>query len=57
MNKELAKGALNQGFITSANRYVDRYEGFRLQEAAGIESVSKDGYREGCRQLFSEDLY
>jgi hypothetical protein len=55
MNKELAKGEINQGFITSTNRFVDRFEGFRLQEAAGIESVAKDGYR--GRQLFSEDLY
>jgi len=44
-----------QGFITSANRYVDRREGLRLQKAAGIESASRDGYH--ARDLFSEDLY
>jgi hypothetical protein len=44
----------DQGFITSANRYVDRKEGMRLQLAAGIESVAKGGYR---GQLYSEDLY
>lgn len=46
---------IEQGFVTSRNRFVDRREGFRLQLAAGIESVSRDGYRGG--QLFSEDLY
>ena len=42
-----------QGFQTSRNRFVDRYEGMRLQKAAGIESVC------GARgdMLFSEDLY
>lgn len=44
----------DQGFITSANRYVNREEGMRLQLAAGIESVAKGGYR---GQLYSEDLY
>jgi hypothetical protein len=44
-----------QGFITSRNRFVDRKEGLRLQLAAGIESVSPDGYRGDI--LFSEDLY
>ncbi len=46
---------LEQGFITSRNRYVDREEGLRLQKAAGIESACKSGYRN--RSLFSEDLY
>lgn len=45
----------DQGFITSANRYVDRIEGMRLQRAAGIESVARGGYRGTF--LFSEDLY
>ncbi len=45
----------DQGFITSKNRYVDRAEAFRLQQAAGIQSVARDGYRNG--KLFSEDLY
>ncbi len=45
---------IEQGFITSRNRYVDREEGLRLQLAAGIASVSKRGYGSG---LFSEDLY
>jgi hypothetical protein len=43
-----------QGFITSSNRFVNRYEGYELQVAAGIESRS-GGYR--SRRLFSEDLY
>lgn len=44
-----------QGFITSANRYVGREEGLRLQLAAGIESACRSGYRH--RELFSEYLY
>lgn len=43
-----------QGFMTSNNRFVDRYEGYILQIAAGIESVG-GGYRN--KRLFSEDLY
>lgn len=45
--------AAQQGFVTSRNRFVDRHEGMRLQNAAGIESVN--GYR--GEVLFSEDLY
>lgn len=44
-----------QGFVTSKNRFVDRYEGMKIQKAAGIKSVDRDGYR--GEQLFSEDLY
>ena len=45
-----------QGFVTSANRFVNRHEGFDLQEAAGISSADRSGYRT-TRRLFSEDLY
>lgn len=48
-------GGEAQGFITSMGRYVDRREGRRLQEAAGIGSVAPGGYRGDL--LFSEDLY
>lgn len=44
-----------QGFVTSKNRFVTRKEGRKLQEEAGIKSVSRDGYCSGT--LFSEDLY
>lgn len=44
-----------QGFVTSRNRFVSREEGRKLQGAAGIKSVSKEGYMPGT--LFSEDLY
>lgn len=44
-----------QGFITSRNRYVEREEGLKLQLAAGIASVSPDGYRPP--NLYSQDLY
>ena len=43
------------GFVTSTGRFVDRFEGYKLQVAAGIESIAEGGYR-GIR-LFSEDLY
>jgi hypothetical protein len=44
-----------QGFVTSFNRFVSREEGRKLQEAAGIPSTDKEGYR--GKTLFSEDLY
>jgi len=44
----------SQGFITSKNRFVDRYEGYKLQIEAGIPSAS-GGYR--GERLYSEDLY
>jgi hypothetical protein len=44
-----------QGFLTSDGRFVDRLEGRRLQDAAGIQSVAEGGYRGNT--LFSEDLY
>ncbi len=48
-----ANGA--QGFVTSKNRFVSREEGRKLQDAAGIKSVSPEGYMPDT--LFSEDLY
>ena len=57
--KEMTKDSLNmfedQGFVTSRKRYVTREEGRKLQDAAGIKSADKDGYR--GTTLFSEDLY
>ena len=44
-----------QGFMTSKNRFVGREEGRKLQDAAGIKSVDREGYR--GKTLFSEDLY
>lgn len=44
-----------QGFVTSRNRFVDRYEGMALQRAAGKESAIHGELRGD--QLFSEDLY
>ena len=44
-----------QGFLTSYGRYVNREEGRKLQEAAGIKSADPEGYR--GKTLFSEDLY
>ncbi len=46
---------IEEGFITSRNRFVDRKFGRLLQDRAGIPSVNKDGYRGGI--LYSEDLY
>lgn len=44
-----------QGFVTSKNRFVNRYEGYKLQITAGIKSADRGGYR--GERLFSEDLY
>jgi hypothetical protein len=44
----------SQGFITSTGRFVDRVEGARLQEAAGIVSIHTKRFTDF---LFSEDLY
>lgn len=54
MGKE-AKGSACQGFMTSRNRFVDREEGARLQNEAGIQSVWTKGPIK--KILFSEDLY
>ena len=52
---KLQKEEGSQGFITSTGRYVDRREGRKLQESAGILSIDPDGYRGD--ELYSEDLY
>lgn len=52
---ELAEGMEQQGFVTSKGTYVSREEGRKLQDAAGIKSADKEGYR--ATTLFSEDLY
>lgn len=57
-----AKEPLEQGFMTSCNRFVDRREGCILQKAAGIESyyVTHRGNPSGAYlngELYSEDLY
>lgn len=44
-----------EGFLTSHNRFVDRKEGRRLQDEAGIPSADPTGFRGSI--LFSEDLY
>lgn len=44
-----------EGFLTNKHRFVSRIEGRELQEAAGIKSISPDGYYD--IRLFSEDLY
>ena len=54
-NKKCKGGFNSQGFITSKNRYVDRYEGFKLQKESDIPSAWCDGYQ--GEVLFSEDLY
>lgn len=48
----------HQGFITSANQFVSREEGLRIQKAAGILSANTEtGEYTSDSQLFSEDLY
>lgn len=46
---------VEQGFVSSKNRFVTREVGRRLQEVAGIPSADPGGYRGDT--LFSEDLY
>jgi hypothetical protein len=53
--KDAIFGDTEEGFITSKNRFVTREEGRKLQDAAGIPSADKYGYRGDT--LFSEDLY
>ena len=55
MGKKPQVFAFSQGFITSKNRYVNRWEARVLQEEAGIKSADSGGYRHDI--LFSEDLY
>lgn len=52
---KLHEGIEQQGFTTSKGRYVSREEGRKLQDAAGILSADREGYR--GTTLFSEDLY
>jgi hypothetical protein len=51
---DLLRGNDAQGFMTTANRFVTRDEGLRLQLAAGIASARPSGYQQ---ELYSEDLY
>lgn len=51
----LSRIGSQQGFYTSAGRFVCRKEGFLLQHKAGIASAAEGGYR--GKELFSEDLY
>ena len=44
-----------QGFYTTRCRFVTREDGRKLQDAAGIKSAAKGGYR--SNSLYSEDLY
>ena len=42
-----------QGFLTSANRFVDRREAYKIAESRG--QLNERTHTEGC--LYSEDLY
>lgn len=52
----LSTSILDEGFITSTGRFVNRVEGFKLMEKVGWKSVNPQGYQL-CGWLFSEDLY
>jgi hypothetical protein len=54
-NLDLSRVGSTQGFITSTGRFVEREEGRKLQDAAGIPSADPGGYRGDT--LYSEDLY
>ena len=47
-------GEHEQGFLTTKNRFVDRYEGFEIAERSG---QILDMNQTRGRRLFSEDLY
>jgi hypothetical protein len=56
--QKIKRVPMTDGFITSRGRFVNRAEGYKLQEAAGIPSANPTGYRElKPRLLFSEDIY
>lgn len=55
MEDATTKPTKEQGFITSKNRFVNKYEGYQLQITAGIKSIARGGYK--GERLFSEDLY
>jgi len=54
--KKIRKDFDAQGFITSRGRFVNREEGFIIQQNAGIASANPEGYNK-ADWLFSEDLY
>lgn len=47
----------DQGFVTSQNEYVTRFQAMTILQAAGIPSVlpAHDAFRGG--ECYSEDLY
>ena len=46
---------IDQGFLTSENRYVDRQEGRKIFDAAGQQSPDKR--YDYADELYSENLY
>jgi len=52
----LSFSILDEGFITSSGRFVNRIEGFELMQKVGWTSVNPQGYQL-CGWLYSEDLY
>lgn len=50
-----SRNAVEQGFMTTGGRFVNREEAQKIQRAAGIESADPGGYRGS--ELCSEDLY
>lgn len=54
-NVPMEKESEWQGFVTSHNRFVNRYEAYKLQQMANVTSIDPHGYKGG--RLFSEDLY
>jgi hypothetical protein len=53
--KETSALSIVQGFVTSENKFVGRYEALDIQQAANIPSSNPIGYI--GNQLYSEDLY
>lgn len=54
--QEISALKVEQGFVTSVGRFVNRYVAMDIQKAAGIKPVDTGRYRVDV-MLFSEDLY
>lgn len=52
---EYDKNTQEQGFLTSTNQFVDRYEAMNI--ALDWGQVSAEDSHESCQQLYSEDLW
>ena len=60
LSKETRKnGTIEQGFLATGNRFLDRHSAFIHASECGQLSVSTKEFKEsrGQKELYSEDLY